>query len=110
MRNDTTYLAHIRDAIETIAEYIEGVAYEQFSTNKMMIDAVVRELEIIGEASNNLTEEFRQKYADMSWRRMKDMRNFLIHEYFGVNKRIVWDTCKNDLPRFGELVEAALNE
>ncbi len=110
MRNDRTYLAHIRDAIETIAEYIEGVAYEQFSTNKMMIDAVVRELEIIGEASNNLTEEFRQKYADMSWRRMKDMRNFLIHEYFGVNAKVVWETCQNDIPALRRFIETVLNE
>jgi uncharacterized protein with HEPN domain len=55
MRNDRTYLTHIRDAIETIEEYIAGVAYEQFVSNKMMIDAVVRELEIVGEASNNLS-------------------------------------------------------
>ncbi len=110
MRNDRTYLAHIRDAIETIAEYIEGVAWEQFSMNKMMIDAVVRELEIIGEASNNLTEEFRQKYPDMSWRRMKDMRNFLIHEYFGVNAKVVWETCQNDLSALQRFVETVLNE
>lgn len=110
MRNDRTYLAHIRDAIETIAEYIQGVDYEQFSTNKMMIDAVVRELEIIGEASNNLTEEFRQKYPDMSWRRMKDMRNFLIHEYFGVNAKVVWETCQNDIQALRHFVETVLNE
>ncbi len=110
MRNDRTYLAHIRDAIETIGEYIEGVAYEQFSSNKMIIDAVVRELEIIGEASNNFTEEFRQKYPDMSWRRMKDMRNFLIHEYFGVNTKVVWETCQNDLPALQRFVETVLNE
>ena len=110
MRNDRTYLAHIRDAIETIAEYIQGVDWEQFSTNKMMIDAVVRELEIIGEASNNLTEEFRQKYPDMSWRRMKDMRNFLIHEYFGVNAKVVWETCQNDIQALRSFVETVLNE
>jgi len=110
MRNDRTYLAHIRDAIATIGEYIEGVAYEQFSSNKMIIDAVVRELEIIGEASTNLTEEFRQKYPDMSWRRMKDMRKFLIHEYFGVNTKVVWETCQNDLPPLKRFVETVLNE
>jgi uncharacterized protein with HEPN domain len=54
MRNDRTYLAHIREAIENIEEYLEGASYEQFTSSKMMIDAVVRELEIIGEASNNL--------------------------------------------------------
>lgn len=64
----------------------------------MMIDAVVRELEIIGEAAKNLSEDFRRKYPKFPLRESADMRNFLIHEYFGVNSKIVWNTCKNDLP------------
>ena len=59
---------------------------------------------------NNLTEEFRQKYPDMSWRRMKDMRNFLIHEYFGVNTKVVWETCQNDIPALKRFVETVLNK
>jgi len=59
MKNDRIYLIHIRDAIETVEEYLEGVPYEQFTSNKMIIDAVVRELEIVGEASNNLSPQFR---------------------------------------------------
>ena len=110
MRNDRTYLTHIRDAIETIEEYLEGVAYEQFVSNKMMIDAVVRELEIVGEASNNLSQQFQQDHSDIQWRRMKDMRNFLIHEYFGVNTKVVWDTCKNDVPALKSFVEGVLND
>ena len=75
----------------------------------MAVDAVVRELEVIGEASNNLSEEFREKRPDVFWRRMKDMRNFLIHEYFGVNTKIVWDTCKNDLPILKSFVDKVLD-
>jgi len=97
MRNDKTYLAHIAEAIDNIEEYLHGTTYDQFVSNKMMFDAVVRELEIIGEASNNLSKEFCAEHSDILWRRMKDMRNFLIHEYFGVNTKVVWDTCKNDL-------------
>ena len=89
MRNDRTYLAHIRDAINRIEEYLDDVTYDQFVSNKMMIDTVVRELAIIGEASSNLSEEFRDKYSDILWRQTRDMRNFLIHEYFGVNTKIV---------------------
>jgi uncharacterized protein with HEPN domain len=110
MKNDRTYLNHVRDAVETVEEYLEGVAYEQFTSNKMIIDAVVRELEIIGEASNNLSQQFRQDHCEIQWRRMKDMRNFLIHEYFGVNTKVVWDTCKADVPALKSFVEAALNE
>lgn len=109
MRNDKTYLAHIRDAIETIEEYLQGVTYEQFNSSKMIIDAVIRELEIIGEASNNLSSQFKQENPEIRWRRMKDMRNFLIHEYFGVNTKIVWDTCKNDIPLLNNLFKKALD-
>ena len=75
----------------------------------MIIDAVIRELEIIGEASNNLSPQFKQVNAKIQWRRMKDMRNFLIHEYFGVNTKVVWDTCKNDIPMFKSFVKTALD-
>ena len=108
MRNDRAYLTHIRDAIDTIEEYLEVVSYEEFTSNKMIIDAVVRELEIIGEASNNLSEEFRERHPDIVWRRMKDMRNFLIHEYFGVNIKVVWDTCREDLPKLSKLINDLL--
>lgn len=109
MRNDRTYLTHIQDAIETIEEYLQGVTYEQFTSSKMIIDAVVRELEIIGEASNNLSPQFKQGNPKIQWRRMKDMRNFLIHEYFGVNTKVVWDTCKNDVPVLKSFVKASLD-
>ena len=110
MRNDRTYLEHIREAIESIEEYLEGASYDQFASSKMMVDAVVRELEIIGEASNNLSDQFRKQYSDVLWRRMKDMRNFLIHEYFGVNTKVVWDTCKDDLPQLKSFIEKILDE
>lgn len=104
MRDDKTYLRHILDAIESIENYIGQTAYEQFASNKMMLDAVIRELEIIGEAVNNLSPQFRDTHSRIVWRRMKDMRNFLIHEYFGVNTKVVWDTCKTDLPELKEFV------
>ena len=104
MRNDRIYLIHIQEAIDSIEHYLEGISYERFTSNKMILDAVVRELEIIGEASNNLSEEFREQYSDILWRRMKDMRNFLIHEYFGVNIKVVWDTCKKNLPELKQFV------
>ena len=109
MRNDRTYLTHIQDAIETIEEYLRGVSYEQFTSNKMIIDAVVRELEIIGEASNKLSQQFKQENPKIQWRWMKDMRNFLIHDYFGVNTKVVWDTCRNDIPVLKSFVKTSLD-
>jgi len=108
MRNDRAYLIHIREAIESIEEYLENVTYDKFKSSKMIIDAVVRELEIVGEASNNLSDEFREKHSEILWRKMKNMRNFLIHEYFGVNTKIVWDTCKEDLPKLKSLIKDLL--
>lgn len=108
MRNDRTYLTHIREAIESIEQYLQDVGYNDFVSNKMMVDAVIRELEIIGEASNNLSEDFRNKHSDVLWRRMKNMRNFLTHEYFGVNTKVVWDTCKNDLPELKKYITDVL--
>lgn len=105
MKDDTSYLEHILEAINSIENYIGAFDYETFISNKMAIDAVVRELEIIGEASNNLSEKFKRDNSEMPHRDAIDMRNFLIHEYFGVNTKIVWKTCKNNLPKLKKFVE-----
>jgi uncharacterized protein with HEPN domain len=76
----------------------------------MMVDAVVRELEIIGEASSKLSRGFRKQYGHILWRQIKDIRNFLIHDYFGVNTKVAWDTCKEDLPQLKSFVNEALAE
>jgi uncharacterized protein with HEPN domain len=110
MKNDKTYLEHILEAIEKIQSYLGNAGFNEFSSNNMMIDATIRELEIIGEASNNLSGDFHIRYPDISFRDAVDMRNFLIHEYFGVNVKVVWDTCRNDLPKLKSFVEELLNE
>ncbi len=98
MKDDTLYLGHIRDAIEKIDNYTAGASYNQFASNSMMVDAVVRQLEIIGEATNNLSPSFCREHPEIPFRDIIDMRNVLIHDYAGVNSQIVWDTCQNDLP------------
>jgi uncharacterized protein with HEPN domain len=110
MHDDTVYLSHIFEAIEQIEAYIAGVDYSGFIKNKMMIDAVVRELEIIGEATNNLSADFRRRYPEIPFRDMIDMRNVLIHVYFGVNTEIVWRTCQQNLPSLKPLIKAALEK
>jgi uncharacterized protein with HEPN domain len=110
MKDDTLYLGHIRDAIDAVESYIKGISYNQFVSNKMMTDAVVRELEIIGEAINNLSKDFRSDHPQIPFRDIIDMRNVLIHEYFGVNTKIVWDTCKKNLPALKPLIQNILGE
>ncbi len=109
-KDETMYLGHIRDAIEKIESYTGDVSYEQFLSNSMIIDAVVRQLEIIGEASNNLSEDFRKNYAQVPFRDIIDMRNILIHGYAGVNDKIVWDTCKKNLPDLKKFIVDALDQ
>ena len=109
MKDDRTYLTHIQEAIESIKGYLQGVGYNDSVSNKMMVDAVIRELQIIGEASNNLSEGFRDRHSDIFWRRIKNMRNFLIHEYFGVNTKVVWNTCKKDIPTLKKFIGGLLS-
>lgn len=108
MKDDILYLGHIYDAIETIEQYVGSANYQQFLADKMMIDAVVRELEIIGEATSNLSKHFRSSHPEIPFRDIIDMRNVLIHDYAGVNTLIVWETCKNDLPPLKQAVKKGL--
>lgn len=109
MKDNTLYLGHIRDAIDKIERYICDVAFEDFASNDMMVDAVVRELAIIGEATNNLSDSFRRSHPDIPFRDIIDMRNILIHNYAGVNTKVVWDTCKKNLPELKRFVTGILH-
>lgn len=102
--SDLVYIKHAIEAIDKIEKYLGDFSYEEFSKNDMLIDAVVRELEIIGEAAHNFSEEFKNQYPNIPFRDITDMRNFLIHEYFGVNTKIVWETCQTDLPGLKKLL------
>ena len=110
MKDDKTYLLHICEAIEKIERYISTVDFDGFSDNDMMIDAVVRELEIIGEAARNLSDSFQEEHSEIPWHKIRAMRNTLIHEYFGVNLKVVWDTCKNDIMVLKTFIEKVLNK
>lgn len=110
MKDDTLYLGHISDAIETIEQYLGTASYDRFIADKMMVDAVVRELEIIGEATSKLSKDFRSSNPEIPFRDIIDMRNVLIHDYAGVNTMIVWETCKNDLPALKKAVKKSLGK
>ncbi len=97
MRNNKIYINHIHEAIEKIEKYTQNETYESFIKNDMALDAVIRELGIIGEAAFNIDGKFQEEHSQISWGQMIGMRNRLIHEYFGVNPKIVWDTCQKDL-------------
>ncbi|MDI6770207.1 MAG: DUF86 domain-containing protein [Anaerolineales bacterium] len=109
-RDDTVYLRHIRDAIEMIEDYTRELSENEFLSHAMAKDAVVREMEIIGEAANNISDEFQRAYPEIPWGKMIGIRNKIVHEYFNVNFPIVWDTVQSDLPLLKEAIEKLLCE
>lgn len=94
---DKTRLQHIQDAILEIESYVQESSYENFQSNTMMQFVCVKQLEIIGEAANHLTPHFKNLHSEVQWREIIDLRNLLIHEYFGIDTKIVWDIIKVDL-------------
>lgn len=98
-------LKDILQAIEKIENYLEKMTWSEFKKSDMVIDAVVRNLEIIGEASKNIPLNIRRSYPEIPWEMMYGMRNILIHEYFGVDMHIVWHTAKNHLPALQNQLE-----
>ena len=94
------YLEDIRDSIVKIESYIKDLNFDKFSKDVMIIDAVVRNLTIIGEAAKNIPEEIKSKNSEIAWGEVVGMRNKVTHEYFGVDEDILWKTIKEDLPIF----------
>jgi uncharacterized protein with HEPN domain len=98
------------EAIDNIKSYTDKMDYGAFERDKKTIDAVVRNLEVIGEAAKNLPEEIRRQYPDVNWKVVAGMRDRLIHEYFGVSIRITWETIKNDLPSLEATVRKIMRQ
>lgn len=110
-KDDIVYLKHIFDAMLTIEEYLQGVDYDAFmgKSKKMLHDGVVRQIEIIGEATKNLSEIIRKKHPDVPWKDMAGMRDKLIHHYFGVDLDSVWGTAENDIPALKNKIERIIS-
>ncbi|MGA3110733.1 MAG: DUF86 domain-containing protein [Candidatus Bathyarchaeia archaeon] len=97
-RDPRLYLDDIFDAIEKIESYVEGLSFEEFSADSKTVDAIVRNFEIIGEATKRISLETKEKYPQIPWKMMAGTRDKLIHEYFGVNLQVLWMAVKEDLP------------
>jgi len=105
MRRDDAYLLDILIAARKALKFVEGIDRNEFEDNELVQNAVMRPLEIIGEASAKISKEFRKEHSEIPWREMVGLRNRLVHEYFRINFGVVWDTIHKDLPKLIEIVE-----
>ncbi|MCP5048835.1 MAG: DUF86 domain-containing protein [bacterium] len=92
------FLEDIAKAIEKIEKYTKDLSYKEFSTDEMVVDAVIRNFEVIGEGVNNIPDEIREKYSYVEWSEAVGFRNVLIHNYFGLDVEAIWDTIKLNIP------------
>ena len=92
------YLKHILDAIHRIEKYTLKINHAEFLKNQLVQDGVIRQLEVIGEATKHTSDELKKKHTNIPWKDIAGMRDKLIHAYFGVDLDAVWDTVKKDVP------------
>ncbi|MFW9917142.1 MAG: DUF86 domain-containing protein [Candidatus Thorarchaeota archaeon] len=109
-KRDLAYLKHIRDAIAKIARYTEDISYDSFLANDLIQDGVIRQIEIMGEATKRLSPEIRSSNPQIPWKSIAGMRDKLIHDYLGVDPDAVWDTIKNDVPALEKELSALLSQ
>ena len=98
VKDDLAYVEHILDCIRKIKEFSEGLSFKEFSSNELVQDAIIRNIEIIGEASKKISSNTKQIYYEIPWKEIAGMRDKLIHDYLGVDVEVVWRTIKEDIP------------
>lgn len=108
MKEDKIYLLHIRDAIESIEKFVGDFNFEKFSKDDLTQSAAIRQMEIIGEAVRQLSSNLKRQYTEIPWKDIVGMRDKLIHDYFGVDERRVWETIKRDLPKLKKKIQEML--
>ncbi len=109
-RNFTLRIADILEAIGKIHRYVSDMSFEKFRSDEKTVDAVVRNFEIIGEAARCVPEELTEKYPDIPWKEMRDIRNVIVHEYFGISLEILWETIQTDLPPLPDMLKKLLTD
>jgi uncharacterized protein with HEPN domain len=109
-RDIEDYLQDILETIESCERFIEGMDYDQFTSDEKTIFAVNHALEIIGEATKHIPEEIRKEYPSVPWKKMAGIRDVIIHAYFGVNLNVIWNTATERLPELKRDIEKILKD
>jgi len=97
-RTPKLLLEDIIESAEKILQYTKSISFEEFSKDNKTVDAVIRNFEIIGEASNLLPDELKDKYSEIDWHRIRGFRNRIVHDYFGVDLQIIWKIIFDQIP------------
>ena len=109
-RYELVFLEDILESIEKIVEYMDDLSEKEFEENSEKQDAVIRRIEIIGEAVKNISKETKVKYPDIQWREIAGMRDIVIHQYFGVTIGLVWRVATSEIPNLKNNIEEIINE
>ncbi len=110
MRNYKLYLDDIAEAGGRIEKYAKGFTFVKLKKNSLVVDGIVRNLEIIGEAAKNIPANIKEKYPDIEWKKIAGLRDILAHEYFGVDLQVLWDIIENKLPVLKKQIKGVLKE
>ena len=109
-RDISLYIKDILQNMRDAQEFIQGLSYDRFASDKKTLNAVVRSVEVIGEAAKKVPDEIRTKYPSVPWKEMAGMRDKLIHFYFGVDREAVWLVVKERIPALAPLIEQILQD
>jgi len=106
---DKQRLLHIIESINEIEKYTYNVSFDHFLENSMIRFASIKQIEIIGEAANYITEETKTKFPNIQWRQIIGLRHILVHEYFGIDSQLIWQIISNDIPQLKKDIETLLS-
>ncbi len=105
MKSDTLYTIHIRECIDRIQMYIAGIDENQFMASLLIQDAVIRNLQVLAESTQRLSEEFKTKHQEIEWNKISGLRNILVHDYLGIDIETVWNIIFDELSSLKKVVQ-----